>query len=47
MTKKIKIQVVRREPIDAEKLAGALVELAIHVTKKKTEVPPKTSQEGK
>jgi hypothetical protein len=47
MTKQIKIHVVRRDPIDAEKLAGALVELAIHVTKNKYELPPKTSLEGK
>lgn len=47
MTKQIKIRVVRREPIDAERLAEALVELAFHLTKPKDQAPTKTSKENK
>ena len=46
MTKHVKIQVVRRESIDAEKLAAALVELAIHLSKQTDKLPAKTVQEG-
>jgi hypothetical protein len=47
MTKQIKIRVVRREPLDAEKLAAALVELAIHITKQKGKATPKPSQDSR
>ncbi len=46
MTKKIKVKVVRREPIDAEKLASALVEIAIRVVKKPSETTSKDSANG-
>jgi hypothetical protein len=40
MTKKIKVKVVRRDPIDANKLASALVEIAVRVVKQPKESVP-------
>ena len=42
MTKKISIQVVRKEPLDAEKLAAALVEIAVRIVKPPAEPPSKS-----
>lgn len=47
MAKKIKIQVIRKAPVDTKQLAGAIVEIAIHVATKKSEEATKTHQEGK